>query len=385
MGASTFYDDNVLARNTQRLSDEALSFDSHLGIVRQTEHVTINFDYLPFFLLYRQIDQYDRLNHAANLSLTYRLTSRVDLGLHDAFSYQNGVYPSLTGQQILSGPPSPTTLNQMTFSPTIRTLTNMPGLDLTFITSQNTSLTFSGGYNQRKFGNQAGVGQSLYNSRGVNGGLRFQYRVTEHTNFGFLLLHQDTTYQGGQAFGKQQRSQIESVILSVGSRLSPTVTATVFGGPQYIHTFGQSSLGGSIPGVFEGSGGGSITKQVGKTALNLSLQRSVSDSGGLYTSVINNNATLGVRRRLVGRWDAALSGGGAQADTSLFQLANARTDSLTGGIDFSRPLRGTSVFHIRYDTIHELSKGTLAAFPGFDRNQVTIGFDYGIKSIPLGQ
>jgi hypothetical protein len=384
VGASTLYDDNVLARNTERLSDEALSLESHFDIMRQTEHMTINFDYLPFFLLYRQFDQYDRLNHAADLSLTYRLASRVNLGLHDAFSYQNGVYPALTGQQILSGPTSPTALNQMTFAPTTRTLSNMPGLDLTFVTSQYTSLTFSGGYNQRKFGNGAEAGQPLYNSDGVSLGLKFQYRVTDHANFGFLLLHQDSTYQGGQIFGSRERSQIESVYLSVGSRLSPTVTVSAFGGPQYVRTF-QSSGGSSVTGGIQSAGGGSITKEVLKTALNLSFQRSVSDGGGLYTSVKNTNVIFGARRRLVGRWDAALHGGASQVDTSLIQVASEKTESLIGGIDFSRPLRGASVFHISYDSIHQLSKGSLAAFPGFDRNQVTIGLDYGIKNTPLGQ
>jgi hypothetical protein len=385
IGASTLYDDNVLGRNSLRMGDEALSLDSHLGFVRQTEKLTINLDYMPFFMLYRQLDQYDRLNHSANLSLSYRLASYLSLGLHDAFSYQNGVYPSLTGQEILSGPTSTTALNQMIYPPTIRTLTNMPGLDLTFLTSQHTSLILSGGYNERKFGNQGGANQPVYNSNGVNGSLAFQYRVTDHTNLGFAFLHQDTTYQGGQIFGNRQRSQIESVYLSVGSRLSPTVTATVFGGPQYVHTLGQSAVGGGLPGGTQGSGGGSITKEVGNTSVNLAFQRSVSDGGGLYTSVKNTSATLGVRRRLIGRWEADLRGGAARADTFLTQLTSARTDSLTGGIDFNRPLRSGSVFHISYNTIHQLSKGTLAVFPGSDRNQVTIGLDYGIKSIPLGQ
>lgn len=385
MGASTFYDDNVLARNSQRLSDEAASFESHLTLSRQTENVTISFDYLPYFLLYRQIDQYDRLNHTADLNLTYRLSSHFNLGLHDTFSYQNGVFQSLTGQQIMSGLGSPTALNQMIFPYTTRTLSNMTGLDLTFVKSRRTSLTFSGGYNQRKFGNQAGSGQPLYNSRGLSGGLQFEYGVTDHTSFGLLLLHQDTTYQGGEVFGNQQRSQIESTFLSVGSRLSPTVTLTVYGGAQYVRTIGQFSVGYSVAGRFQGSGGGSITKEVRKTAMNLSLQRIVSDSGGLYTSVINTNASFGVRRRLVGRWEANWQGGAARADTSLFQLANGRTDAVTGGIDLSRPLSVGSVFHISYDTTHELSKGTLPISATFDRNQVTISIDYRLKAIPLGR
>jgi hypothetical protein len=385
MGVSTFYNDNVYQINSQRLGDEAVSFDSHLTLSRQTENLTISFDYLPYFLLYRQIDQYDRLNHTADLNLTYRLSSRFIVGLYDTFSYENGVFQSLTGQQIMSGLGSPTALNQTILPYTIRTLSNSSGLDLTYVKSHRTSLTLTGGYNQRKFGSQVAAGQPLYNSRGLSGGLQFQYGVTDHTSFGLLLLHQDATYQGGEVFGSNLRFQNESAFVSVGSRLFRTVEVTLFGGPQYVRTIGQSSVGNSVAGQFHGSGGGSITKEVRNTALDLSLQRSVSDSGGVYTSVINTNATFGIRRRLVGRWEANCYGGAARADNSLFQLGNERTDALTGGIDFSRRLSRGSVFHISYDTTHQLTKGTLPISATFDRNQVTIGIDYRLKAIPLGR
>jgi hypothetical protein len=385
LGASTFYDDNVYANNLQRVRDEAVSFESHLTLSRRTENLKISFDYLPYFLLYRQTDQYDRLNHAADLNLTYRLSSHINLGLYDTFSYQNGVFQSLTGQQIMSGLGSPTALNQTILPYVIRTLSNSSGLNFTYVKSRRTSLTFSGGYNQRKFGSQVVAGQPLYNSRGLSGGFQYQYRVTDHTSFGLLLLHQDTTYKGGEVFGNQQRSQIESTFLSVGSRLSPTVTVTIFGGPQYVRTLGQSSVGNSAGGRFQGSGGGSITKEVRKTALNLSLQRFVSDGGGLYTSVKLTNATFGVRRRLVGRWEANCQGGAARADTSLLQFASGRTDALIGVFGLDRPLSRGSVLHISYDTTHQLSKGTLPISSTFDRNRVTIGIDYRLKAISLGR
>jgi hypothetical protein len=383
-GVSTLYDDNVFATNSPRLGDEALSINSRLGITTQTQRLTASFSYMPFFLLYRQFDQYDRLNHAANLSLVYRLTSRVMLALYDTSSYQNGVYPSLAGQQIMSGPASPTALNQMIIPYTTRVLSNTAGLDLTFVKSRRTSLTLSGSYNQLKYGSQT-AGQPLYNGNGASAGLTFQYRVTEHTSFGILLLHQDTTYRGGEVFGYRLRSQVESAFLSVGSRLSPTVTVTVFGGPQYVRTIDQASAAAGVAEHFHGSGGGSITKEVRKTALNLSFQRSVSNSGGLYTSVINTNATFGLRRRLVGQWEADLRGGAARADASLFQLANGRTDGLMGGINISRPFSHGSVFHISYDTWHQLSKGSLPISATFDRNQVSAGIDYQFKAFRLGR
>jgi hypothetical protein len=384
MGTSVLYDDNVFAIGSHGVGDEEFSFDSNIGISRQTERLTASFTYTPFFLFYRTFDQFDRLNHAGNLNLGYRLTSRVILGLHDSASYQTGNYASLTEQQLLSGPSSPTALNQVIIPYTTRTLSNMAGLDLTFAKSQRTSFTLSADYNQSKFGQQT-AGQRLYNGNGLSGGLTFQYRVTAHTSFGILLLHQDSTYHGGQAFGNRLRTQVEGAGLSVGSRLSPTVGVTVFGGLEYLRLIGLVSPGVSLAGNSQPYGGGSITKQVRKTALDLSFQRSVSNGAGLYASAINTMASLGVRRRLVGRWEAALQAGAARIDTSLFQLANDKTDALNGGIAINRPVLRGSVFHISYFTWHQTSSGNLPNPYNLGRNQVAAGIDYQFKALPLGR
>jgi len=383
MGASTFYDDNVLARNSLRLDDEAVSFDPQLVLSRQTDRVNLDFEYSPFFVLYRQIDQYDRLNHDASLKAVFRLGSHFNVGVHGTFSYQNGIFQPLTGQQIMSGLGSPTTLNQTILPYTVRTLANSSGLDLTYVKSHRTSLTLTGGYNQQKFGSHVVPGQLLYNSTGVSGGFQYQYLVTEHSSFGLLLLHQDSTFRGGEGFGNNLRFQMESAVVSVGSRLSPTVTLTLFGGPEYVRIIGQSAVG--VARQFQPSGGGSITKEVRKTALDLTVQRSVSGSGGLYALVKSTTGSFGVRRRLVGRWEANLQGGAARADTSLLKLTSARTDALTGAFGLDRPLLRGSVFHVSYDTTHQLSKGTLPISANFDRNRVTIGIDYRLKAIALGR
>ena len=385
MGASFFYDDNVLSNNADRLSDEAIAFTSHLGAARQTENLTFSFDYTPYFPIYTHLDQFDRLNHLAALNMAYRLSSHLSVGVFDTISYQNGFNASISEQPITTGLGLPTALNQ-TISPyTIRTLANSSGLNLTYVMSKRMSLTFTGTYEERKFGSQSEANQPLYNSNGGSGGVEFQDRVTEHTSIGILVLHQDTTYQGGDIFGSRVRAQIESALFSVGSRLAPTVTLTVYGGPQYVHLLGLGASEAGISQQWQPTGGASITKEVRKTALDLSFQRAVSDGGGLYTSVINTNVTFGVRRRLAGKWEASLHGGGGEADASLFQLANGKTEALLGGIDFSRPVRGGSLLHISYDTTHQVSKGTLPISSDYDRNQVSIGFDFGVKALPWGR
>jgi hypothetical protein len=78
-------------------------------------------------------------------------------------------------------------------------------------------------------------------------------------------------------------------------------------------------------------------------------------------------------------------GGAARTDAALFQFANARTDALIGDINISRPFSHGSVFHISYNTTHQLSKGTRPTFANLDRNQVSVGFDYQLKAIPIGR
>ena len=316
----------MLGTNSDRVGDEALSLNSRFNIVRQTEHLSLNFGYAPFFQLYRQFSGYDELNQSASLSSEVRLASRFTLGLNDSFGYLYGGYPTLSEQPILSGSTPLTALNPLILTYTVRTLANMAGLNLTFEKSRRTSIILSGGYNLDTFGNQGKASEPLYNGRGMSGGVTFNYKTSEHTNFGLHLLHQDDTYRGGNVFGYEQRTQIESGLFYVRAQLSPTLAISLNGGPQYVHTLGLSvGLAGVAEG-FYGAGGGNLTEQVRKTALTFAVQRNVSDGGGLYTSVITTSVNLGVRRRLVGRWEADLHGGATRGDTQLTAAATENTD-----------------------------------------------------------
>ena len=59
---------------------------------------------------------------------------------------------------------------------------------------------------------------------------------------------------------------------------------------------------------------------------------------------------------------------------------------MIGGVSISRPLLSHgSVFHVSYDTMHQLSTGPLPISLNFDRNQVAVGFDYQLKSLNFGR
>ena len=102
-GASTFYDDNVLQQNRDRINDEALSFNSNLSLLRRTENLSFDLSYQPTFLLYKNTHQLDRLNDLGTLNLNYLLSPHFMIGLFDTITYQNGAFQSSGGQPILSG------------------------------------------------------------------------------------------------------------------------------------------------------------------------------------------------------------------------------------------------------------------------------------------
>jgi len=382
--ATGFYDDNVFARNIERAADEGVSLNPRLYVTRQSDRLSASFDYVPMFVIYRQLSQFDRVNHVSDLTVVFKVTSHVVLGVHDNFSYTIGNYPLLDQLPLMSGPPSPTGLDQQILVYSTRVLSNEGGLDLTYAKSQRMSVKLAAGYNLSRYGQQI-ADQPLYNGSGYSGSLTLEYRETEHTSLGVLLLHRDTSFEGGQAFGSRLRSQIESVFFSVGTRLSPSTSITLFGGPQYIGTVGRLAAGLSVAGHIQGSGGGSLTKEIRHTALDLSFQRSVTGNGGWYTSEISTDAALAVRRRITGQWEVDLHAGAEQQDASLFKLANGKTQSLFGGINIRRPLPHDAAFHISFDSWHQLTKGSLPIYANFDRNQVAIGIEYRLKTLPLGR
>jgi hypothetical protein len=384
VGASLLYDDNVYSINTERVGEEALSFDANLGFTRRSEHWTASFDYAPFFIWYSALNGFDQLNHSGSLNLAYRLTSRVTLGVNESATYRNGSYAALVAQPIPAGPSTSPFQNDVIIPYTTRTLSNWSGLTLSFVTSRRTTISLSGDYNQYKYRQQLSA-QPFYDNTGLTGGLAFDYQWSRHTRIGFGLYHSDTSFQGGLAFGNRLRLQMETASASLTFLATPSVQVSAFGGPQYVRSINQGSPLASLAANFEASGGANITKQVRSTAVDFSVARFVGYGGGLYATAVNTTASFGVRQRLGKGWEADASGGVIQLDASLFKYANAKTDGVNGGISITHPVLRRAVFHVSYFRWNQVSHGSLPLSYNLDRDQVAMGIDLQVKSFSFGR
>jgi hypothetical protein len=399
LSTETGYDSNIGNLGEQPVGGAFLSLGPNIGVTRQGEHLAIDLDYNPRYLFYPGHEQYDNLNQALTLGVSYRFTPRVTLEVRDSFSSQSGNFqPGLSNpSSSVPGLGPPTTLNQTVYTGFVSQQNNAVRVDAIYQMSSRTSFTLFGGYDQLHFTGQPTNGQQLFNTRGTSGGLQYGYRLSEHTTLGVLYLYQNFSFEGSQSvIGAQSRITTHSVLASFAWRLSPSVALSVFGGPQYIPSEEYFVPSPTLPGSgvtvanplfrsqWNEAAGGRLTKQGEKTAFNLIAQRTVTNGGGLLTAVTSSTVGVGARRKLLRGWDASLNVTYALTDgLTLPSLPRNNLSSETATFALDHPLSQTMTARFSYTFTHQSNPALLPVAATFDRSRVSLSFTYRAKSIPL--
>lgn len=400
VSTETGYDSNIGNLGEQPVGGAFLSLGPNIGVARRGEHLSIDLDYNPRYLFYPGQEQYDNLNQALSLGVSYRFGPRLTLEVRDSFRSQSGNFqPGLSNSS--STIPSlgpPTTLNQTVYTGFVPQQNNAVRADVIYQMSRRTSFTLFGGYDQLHFTGQPTEGQQLFDTRGTSGGLQYAYRLSEHTTLGVLYLYQNFNFAGNQSvIGAQSRIATHSVLASFAWQLSPSVALSVFGGPQYIPSEEYFVPSPTLPGggvtvanplfrsQWNEAAGGRLTKQAEKTAFNLMVQRSVTDGGGLLTAVTSSSLGVGARRKLRRGWDASLNVTCALTDgITLPSLPRNNMSSETATFALDHPLSETLTARFSYTFTHQSNIALLPVAATFDRSRVSLSFTYRAKSIPLG-
>jgi hypothetical protein len=231
----------------------------------------------------------------------------------------------------------------------------------------------------------SGLG-NLGNTEERQAGLLYQHRISPHTSLGSNYLFEDIR------FGSDSRTLVHSAFLSYAQQVSPSLTVSVFGGPQYsrLHEVVILPVGPfrfQIP-VFQAGWnwaiGGTLTKRLDKTAFELSVQRQVSSGGGLLGAVVGSSVGASVRRRLPGRWDAGWSAGYA-INRSLGTFFQGRYQSLTAGTGFEHSLTEKLSVRVGYDFLYQRGSGQSSLFGNLDRDLLSVQLSYQFRQIALGR
>ena len=387
LNVGSTYDDNILGVKQQRVGDVDFLVGPSLNVRREGQRLNLALSYQPHFRIYQRASELNVVDQMLGFDAAYRASSRLTLRARTSAFYTTRIFQPNRNEEVLPGLGSPSSLNDTLFTPTARQLRWSSRIDASYQASPHDSIDLFVGQSTLDFRQQISNIGSLQNTKQKNAGLVYQHRLSPHTTMGMNYQYQDIS------FGSDSRTLIHSTFFSYAQQVSPSLTFSVFGGPQYSHLhdivtlpLGPFTL--RVPvflATWNWALGGTLTKQLDKTAFQLTAQHQVSDGGGLLGAVVSSSVGGSVRRRLPGRWDAIWNA--AYADNRSLDSTSSRGayQSLPAGVGLERPLTEKLSVRVGYAFIHQRGTGQSQRFGNFDRDLWSVQFSYRFHEIALGR
>jgi hypothetical protein len=381
------YDDNIFGNNQNRVLDVDFLFGPSLSLHRDGRLLSLALSYQPYFRIYRRASEPNAVDQTLALDVDYQATSRFSLRGRGSAYYTTGLFQPSQNVEFVPGLGSPSSLNNTLYTPVTRELTWSSRIDASYQARAHDSVGLFVGDSRLKFTQQVSSAGYLQNMDERQAGLLYEHRLSPHTTIGTNYLFEDIR------FGLDSRTLVHSAFLSYAQQVSRSLTVSVFGGPQYsrLHEVVIFPIGPfrfQVP-IFQvgwnWSLGGTLTKRLDKTVLQLNAQRQVSNGGGFIGAVVGSSVGASVRHQLPGRWDAIWSGGYAK-NTSLASGPGASEfRSETAGFGLQRSLTERLNFRIGYDFLRQRGAGQSPLFASFDRNLWSAQLSYQFHPIALGR
>jgi hypothetical protein len=383
----TSYDDNIFGNNQQRVGDIEFSIGPSISLRREANRLSFALIYQPHVRIYRNASELNTLDQRAGLDASYRATSRLSFRGRASATYSNGLFRPSQNEDFLPGLGSPSSLNQTIYTPTLHQLSFSSRVDAGYQVGPRDSIDLYAGESLLNFDQQVSNEGSLGNTRETDAGLLYQHRISPHATLGLDYLFQNID------FGPSSQTEVHSGFVSYAQQFSPSVTVSLFGGPQhslsnYIFSLALGPFLIQAPvssPSWNWALGGTLTKRLNNTVLELTAQHQVSNGGGLIGAVVGTSAGASVRHRLPGHWDAVWSGSYAKNNNLVSSGPTSDYQSETVGFSLVRPVTDRLSLRFGYDFLHQRGTGQSPLLGEVDRNLFSVQFSYGFRQIALNQ
>jgi hypothetical protein len=387
LNLGTTYDNNVLGNNEQPIGDVEFLVGPSFSLRREGSRLSLGLSYQPHFRIYRNQSELNALDQNLGFDASYRVSSHFSLRARSNAMYTNGIFQPSQNEQFLPGLGSPTSLNQTVYTPTERQLALSSRIDANYQANLHDSVGLYVGESTLNFKQQVSSASNLQNTQESDAGLLYQHWLSLHTTLGANYQFLDIQ------FGPASRTLVHSFFISYAQQVSPSVTISIFGGPQHSHLneivpVAIGPLTFQVPVLQAGwnwAMGGTLTKRLDRTVFLLTAQHQVSNGGGLIGAVNSTSIGASVRRQLPGRWDAVWSGNYAN-NSSLASGASAGSYySATAGFGLERSLSDRVSLRLGYDYLNQHGSGQVPLLGNLNRDLFSIQFSYRFHQIALGQ
>jgi len=394
----TGYDDNVFGTDSFRKRDFFTDVGPRVTFLTSRKHVTFDLDYAPFFQVYKQYSGYDSVNQSLNLDAAAQISPRFELRVREtAAEFYYGLVGGY-GQPVVSGLGPPGGTVPYFVNPDTRSISSRSRVDIIFNKSARTTLDVFGDFSTLNYKNLRGTAGQLFNLEAPNGGFSYSYRVNARGTFSF-------TYDYGKSVYLKRlnppRYQTQSASLSYAYQFSKTLSASFWGGPEYtqlreilllpLPPLGFIAVPINKP-EWDWSAGLSVSRTTPVSTISLMASRYVTSGGGLLTAIDDSMGELRFSRRLTLGWtgNAGLTYSQVQA-LSFGGLSSGRYNIALAHLGFDHKLGERASLRLNYTGTrqrHGLGTtiaGTALDYANVDRNRASVGIDWQIGKVHLGQ
>jgi hypothetical protein len=373
---SSAYNDNIAPNGAGSISDVSYSIWPSLALDQSRSRLKWNLSYSPGFTFYQKNTALNQADHNANLSFQYRLSPHVTVSVHDGFrKTSDALSPSgqNPGNSNIGGVlNSPATL----IAPVTDQISNRGTVTVTYQFAANAMLGASGIFSLLQYPN-LGPTTGLLNSNTRGGQAFYTYRLASWQYIGATYRYRDL-----RATPNGSETESHSGLLFYSFYLKPTLSLSLFGGPEYANTYG-----GGVPAVrqWSPSVGGSMGWQAARTSLALDVQRVVSSGNGLSAATHSLGGDASIRQQLSRHFTAGL--GVSYSENKTLVAASPsfnRGHTLSGKASVQIALQQHLGLDIGYTRLHQNYANVAAIASTPDRNRVWVSLSYQFQR-PIGR
>jgi hypothetical protein len=305
---NTAYSDNVVAgATTTPVGDVIYSILPTIAIDQTTARLHSTLTYIPGFTFYQHTSELNAADQTATLNLQYRLSPHTTVSVNDSFQKSSNVFNQVSPLSggALSG--STQTPPASVIVPFADQLSNIANFGISYQFNRNRMVGASGIVTVSNYPNPDEA-SGLYNSNSLGGSGFYSQRLS-------LSQYIGATYQYLKSQGNPADAQANPANMQIGVQthtflpfytiyLSPTLSLSLSGGPQYFNATQYSS-----PSVrsWKPSAMASIGWQRDHTNFVGSYSRTVTGSVGLPGAFESNSASASMSLQIARTWTVGLN------------------------------------------------------------------------------
>lgn len=370
----TAYDSNPLGMATNPVADVSFMVAPFVSINQTRSRLRWQADYAPGFTFYRRLSERNQDNQSLNLDFEYRLTQHVTMRFQDTFLKTSDFLGGLAQNQ-----QTPFDVNQqsnLTFiTPITNQISNTGSGELTYQFGPNSLVGARGFSYELHFpASEQSAGLSDSHSQAAEAFLAHRISSIHWIGVTYRFQHILTDLN-------DSRTSSQVLLLSYTLNITPSMSVSVFAGPQYTESSSQlvTPVSKWLPAA-----GATYSWQTTRSGFSAGVARRISDGGGLPGAVQLTSVDGSFRYEWARNWTVRLGGsyGKNQLVETLGQQSQDISSSL-GMVGVSHQIGEHVNIEASYVRAHQSSVGT-SGTNSFDRNrpQITVSYTF---SRPLGR